>query len=143
MYNYWKTGGDGPYKRNEEFLTKFNNYTIKDFINLLKSNSEDLHIGYTSKLHYLDYTHWINKVPLNKIIVIIYKSDIQKSVEQLFNSIKIPINGEKIPIINVSVKNKIDLDQVDIEYIKSRFCYDDELLETAKNNPEKFKLVID
>jgi len=146
MYKYWKYGSldIDKYKRNDVFLKNYNDYTIKDFIQLIKNKQHgDLYQNFTWGQHFQPVVKWINKTNYKNIIVIIYERDLNEKINKLFDVLKIKNNGTKLPIVNISNnKENIQLDDNDILFIKSYFADDFNLYDDVNNRPELFKHVI-
>ena len=146
MYKYWKYGSFDidKYKRNSVFLQNYNQYTIKDFIRLIKNKQhEDLYQTFTWNQHFEPITNWINNVDYANIIVILYTKNLNEKINKLLNALKINNKQIDLPIINVSNnKENIQLDNDDIIFIKSYFVDDFKLYDDIKNRPELFKHVI-
>lgn len=146
MYKYWKYGSldIDKYKRNDEFKNNYNEYNIKDFIQLIKNKQHsDLYQNFTWSQHFEPITKWINNVNYKNIIVIIYERDLNEKINKLLDVLKIKPKPVKLPIINVSNnKENIQLDDNDILFVKSYFADDFKLYDDANNRPELFKHVI-
>jgi len=146
MYKYWKYGSLDieKYKRNGGFLQNYYNYTIKDFIRLIKNKQhDDLHQSFTWKQHFEPITNWINNVDYANIIIILYTKNLNEKINKLLDTLKIKTKPVELPIINISNnKENIQLDDNDILFIKSYFADDFKLYDNVKNRPELFKLVI-
>ena len=146
MYKYWKYGSldIDKYKRSGAFLQNYNDYTIKDFIQLIKNkNHGDLYQNFTWDQHFQPIVKWINKTNYANIIVIIYERDLNEKINKLLDVLKIKPKPVELPIINVSNnKENIQLDDDDIIFIKSYFVNDFKLYDDVNNRPELFKMVI-
>jgi len=146
MYKYWKYGSldIDKYKRNSIFLQNYNNYTIKDFIRLIKNKQdEDLHQSFTWNQHFEPIKKWINNTKYENIIVILYTKNLNEKINKLLDTLKIQPKPVKLPILNVSNnKENIQIDDNDILFIKSYFADDFTLYNDAKNQPELFKHVL-
>ena len=146
MYKYWKYGSRDIdiYKRDSVFLKNYNNYTIKDFIHLIKNNQhEDLHQSFTWNQHFEPITNWINNVDYANIIVILYTKNLNEKINKLLSILNIKKKPVELPIINVSNnKENIQLDDNDILFVKSYFANDFKLYDDINNRPELFKRVI-
>jgi hypothetical protein len=146
MYKYWKYGSLDiyKYKRNDEFKNSYKNYTIKDFIHLIKNKQHGhLYQNFTWSQHFDPITKWINNTNYANIIVILYEKNLNEKINTLFDVLKIKPKPVELPIINVSNnKENIQLDNNDILFIKSYFVDDFKLYDDANNHPELFKHVI-
>jgi len=146
MYKYWKYGSldIDKFKRNSVFLQNYNQYTIKDFIRLIRNKQHgDLYQSFTWNQHFEPITNWINNTNYANIIVILYSKNLNEKINKLLNTLKIKIKPVELPIINVSNnKENIQLDDDDILFIKSYFADDFKLYNDVKNRPELFKQVI-
>lgn len=146
MYKYWKNGSVDfkVHKRSTEFVKKYNSYTVKDFITLLKRNStKDLLVTFTEKEHFLQTKHWINNTPYNKIIIIKYIKNLDIKMPYILKSLGIPDKKIPLPLTNItSSKEDIILDDDDLDFIKRRFKDDFELYNDVNNKKELFRMVI-
>jgi hypothetical protein len=145
MYKYWKKGSiDTKFKRKNNFIEKYNNYTIKDFIKLIKDNSTvDLYKDFTWKEHFSPSTKWINNISYDKLIVILYEHELDNKIKNLLNKLNITITHDILEQCNISViENEIYIDNEDIEFIKNYFKDDFDLYNDICNKPELFKLVL-
>lgn len=146
MYKYWKYGSFDidKYKRDDEFKNNYKNYTIKDFINLIKNkNHNDLYQNFTWDQHFHPIVKWIDNTDYNKITVILYERNLNEKINKLLDMLKIKNNGAKLPIINVSDnKENIQLDNDDIIFIKTYFVDDLKLYDDVQNRSELFKHVV-
>lgn len=146
MYKYWKYGSldIDKYKRSGAFLRNYNDYTIKDFIQLIKNkNHGDLYQNFTWDQHFQPIVKWINNTNYKNIIVIIYERDLNEKINKLLDVLKIKPKPVELPIINISDnKENIQLDDDDIIFIKSYFVNDFKLYDDVNNRPELFKMVI-
>jgi hypothetical protein len=142
MYKYWKNGAiDTQYKRNDEFKQKYKNFSILDFINLLKNDKEQLFFNFTWKQHFEPTSEWI-KCDYKKIIIIKYNDDLNDKIQNLIDILGIP--NKNIPLLkkNISVNTEIeDCEEID-NFINEYFKKDIELINTINTNPELFKIVI-
>jgi len=147
MYKYWKYGPiDRAFKRGAAFIEKYNNYSIKDFINLLKTNStKDLYQKFTWDAHFKPQNDWIDNTQYNNIIIIKYDANLNDNVQKLIKFLKLEADTDTITELsfyNIS-KNieQIILDDTDIEFIKQRYNDDYILIDKINNNPELFKFI--
>ena len=146
MYKYWKYGSldIDKYRRNSVFLQNYNQYSIKDFIRLIKNKQHDnLYQSFTWDQHFEPITNWINNVDYTNIIVILYTKNLNGKINKLLEVLKIKPKPVELPIINISNnKENIQLDDDDILFIKSYFADDFKLYDDVKNSPELFKYVL-
>ena len=149
MYKYWKNGSVDMknFKRSEEFKKCNENVSIIDFINILKTNPEELCEGFTWSAHFRTTCSWIDKkTDYKNIIVITYETELNPKIQKLINILGIENKNIPLPKNNVSVPiyNENDLldDPIVDDFINDYFKDDITLINTIKNNPELFKLVI-
>ena len=146
MYKYWKYGAiDTHFTRTKDFIEKYNNYTIKDFIQLIKDkNTKDLHTIFTWSQHFDYQTKWINNTDYKNIIIIKYEKDLHEKIDKLISFLNIP--NKNIPLQKINISNDyneiIVLDNEDRLFIEEYFKEDYELLNNINNNPLLFKIVI-
>lgn len=146
MYKYWKYGSldIDKYKRSGVFLQNYKDYTIKDFIQLIKNkNHNDLYQNFTWDQHFQPITNWINNTDYKNIIIILYEKNLNEKIYKLLEVLKIKPKLVELPIINVSNnKENIQLDDDDIIFIQSYFVDDFKLYDNVNNRTELFKHVI-
>jgi len=146
MYKYWKNGTeDTNFKRKPEFIEKYNKFTIKDYIHLMKHSIRELTCDFTWYQHYKPQTSWISQYANYKNIIIIkYEPNLNNKIQKLLELLQIPSKNINLPIIHVSsLENcNCELDDEDIAFIKQNYKTDYELLDKINNNPQLFKLVI-
>lgn len=146
MYKYWKYGAiDTHFKRDNNFIEKYKNYTIKNFIQMLKDeNKEDLHTVFTWSQHFENQIKWINNADYKNIIIIKYENDLNQKINKLISFLNIPNKNITLPKMNISnnYNENIILDNLDMTFIKEYFKEDYELLNKINNNPQLFKIVI-
>jgi hypothetical protein len=146
MYKYWKNGSVdfNVHKRPEDFKKKYSNYSIKDFINLIKKNAtKDLNVAFTRSHHFYPTKHWINNTPYKKIIIIKYIKNLDIKMPYILKNLGIPDKKIQLPIANVtSSKEDIILDEEDLNFIRRRFKDDFELYNEVNNKKGLFKMVI-
>jgi hypothetical protein len=144
MYKYWKYGSNKEFIRDETFIEKYKNYTIKDFINLIKNNqTTDLYVKFTWRYHFLPQTYWIDNINYNKIIIIKYSKNLSDKIDPLLAFLGIKNYNFPVEFINVSkdIEN-IELDDEDINFIKTHYASDFELWEKVCKDPGLFRIVI-
>lgn len=145
MYYYWKNGAiDTRFKRDKDFINKYNNITIKQFIELIKNKKHAiLFKKFTWDRHFWPITNWINNTKYENIIIIKYEKNLNEKIQTLLNTLKIPNKNILLPKVNISNRdNKEELDEEDKEFVKTYFKTDFELIETIETSPHLFKLVI-
>jgi hypothetical protein len=127
MFNYWKNGSN-RYKRHTTFINKYNKYTIKDFINLLKNNdTRNLYQQFTWNQHFSSYSEWIDDTDYKNIVIIKYCSDLNEKIDSLLDYLKIDKKSVQLDKINVSKKDNVVLDKIDMTFIKERYKFDFDL----------------
>jgi hypothetical protein len=146
LYNYWKNGSHGRNYRNADFRNKYGDYSIKDFIQLIRQNkTQDMVVGYVWRVHYYPQTFWIPKETHANSIVITYVNNLDYKIQQLLDYCKIENKKIKLPVSNVTIKKpgeEVVLDNEDFEWLQQHFKDDFELWENAFMNPGLFKKVI-
>ncbi len=154
LYHYWKNGSHGRNSRNTEFIEKYGNYTIKDFIRMYKQNEEairnnwmhELVNGYMWRLHYFPQIFWINPEFYANSIVIIYENDLSYKMNKLLKYLNITDKNIELVKSNITRKKEgeeeIHLDEEDLLWIREHFKEDFDLWEKANNQPEIFRYVI-
>ena len=146
IYKYWKNGAiDTKYKRNIEFINKYKDITIKEFINLLKLKStKDLYLDFTWKQHFDPQTEWITKgTEYKNVIIIKYEKNLNNKINTLINLLNIKNKNVDLPLINVSKDvDNIILDEEDISFIKEYFSNDYILSFLIDTKPELFRAVL-
>ena len=145
-YKYWKYGAfDAKFKRNQEFIEKYKNYTIQDFITLLKNECfDDLYETFTFDDHYKQQVDWIRDVDYINLIIITYEPDLTNKLEQLTTSLGIRNPSAKLNKINITkgADEDIRLTEDDHAFIKKYYADDFALIDTIRQHPELFKMVI-
>jgi hypothetical protein len=144
MYKYWKNGSE-HFKRDNTFLDTYKNYTIKDFIELVKFKKNDvLNLNFTDSIHFQPINNWINKTNYKNIIVIKYEKNMNNKIQRLIKALHIPNKGVALSNINVSTTcgEVVVLDEEDKEFIKAHLIEDYNLMETINKSPHLFKMVI-
>lgn len=148
IYKYWKYGAiDTIFKRNSRFLEKYKNYTIQDFIALLQNDCiDDLYQTFTFDDHFKQQIDWIRDVDYSNLIVIIYEPDLTNKLEQLTSLLGIRNQSAKLDRINVTkdsdTDSEVHLTEDDHAFIKKYYADDFALIETIRQCPELFKMVI-
>jgi len=143
MFKFWKYGSRVN-KRSEEFLNKYKNVTVKQYILFIKTNKKEHLIGgVTWDVHIKPITHWIKNTKLHNIIILKYQDNIDPSVQKLLEIMKIPSKNVNVPYFNVSsTKEKVILDDDDIQFIKEYYSSDFDLWEKINEQPQLFRYVI-
>ena len=143
IYKYWKYGS-AMYERDNDFIQKYGNVSVKQFIHFLKTNAtEHLYNKATWDVHFKPITHWIRNTQLNKIIILKYQKDIDPSIQKLLRLLKIPTNGKKVPHVNITKKKEVVvLDDEDIAFVKDYYQTDYALWEKIEQTPTLFRCVI-
>ena len=145
-YKYWKYGAiDTIFKRNSEFMKKYKNYTIQDFVVLLQNDCiDDLHQTFTFDDHFKQQTDWISDVGYSNLIVIIYEHDLTNKLEQLTTLLGINDPSAKLDKINITkgADEDIQLTEDDHAFIKKYYADDFALIDTIRQHPELFISVI-
>lgn len=143
MYKYWKNGSP-MFRRDEAFKNKYKDYTVKDYIRLIKTNPKELNIGFTRHYHYYPSYYWINKTDYKKIIIIKYCDDLGAKFNRLLASLK--IKNKNIPLLKENVshakKETVELDDEDMIFIKKYYRNDFKLWDDVNEAPELFGGVI-
>jgi hypothetical protein len=146
MYKYWKNGAlDTRYQRTPEFLEKYKNYTIKDFIKLLKENSKDILCDdMLTESHFAPITYWFGRANYKNIIIIRYTKNLNEKINKLLNELNIPNKNIRLTNVNISKSfgENTNLDEEDLAFLKEYFKSDYELIDKINNNPTQFRLVI-
>lgn len=147
LFHYWKNGSHGRNSRGTEFSDKYGNFTIKDFIGLVKNNSRnELVSSYMWRIHYSPQTEWIKPDVYENSIVITYVPNLNEKIKQLLEYINVPNIGIELDRRNITrVKQgeeDVRMDEEDILWLREHFKEDFELWETAFKSPEKFKKVL-
>ena len=149
MYKYWKNGSiDTIFKRDINWKKKYKNFTILDFINILKFDKKKLYNGFTWNQHFSNTSTWINNTDYKNIIIIKYDNNLNNKIQQLINYLKIPNKNIPLDVVNKSFIDNYDKHfiqkydkQID-EFIKIYFKDDFILVNKINNHPELFKTVI-
>lgn len=145
LYHYWKNGSHGRNSRNQDFTQRYGDFTIKDFIQLIKDRKErDLVVGYMWRVHYHPQINWIPKETYKHAIIVTYVNDLDHKIKQLLEYCNIPYNGIKLERSNITRKKEgeeVILEQDDHDWLQEYFKEDFELWENAFMQPEMFKKV--
>jgi hypothetical protein len=135
MYRFWKNGSDKMRPQNEH------KETIKEYIELIKTNNDHLIDKYTKYVHYRGQYTWIPKNTWSQTIVLRYKSDMSQSANELLEYLGITPKCS-LEYKNVSKGPQEVLDEDDIKWIRDYYKKDFELWDSVNNHPELFKKVI-
>lgn len=148
MYKYWKNGSsDLPqFKRDKQWIEKYKDTTINDFIDMLKNkDKQNLYHVFTWSHHFEPTTKWIN-TNYEDIIVIKYEKNLNNKIQKLINALNIPNKNVELSIVNksVGIQNEENIlnDKYVIDFIQEYFKEDIKLINTIEKYPELFKLVI-
>ena len=149
MYKYWKNGAiDTRFKRDINWRKKYKNFTILDFINMLKFNKKKLYSGFTWNQHFNSTSSWINNTDYKNIIIIKYDDNLNKKIHQLIDKLNIPNKNIPLGIVNKSFVDNYDVqlihkyeNQIN-QFIKVYFKDDIDLIYKINNHPELFKIVM-
>jgi len=147
LYHYWKNGSHGRNSRPSEFHAKYGQFTIKDFIQLMKNNQRsELVYGYTWREHYYPQTHWIPEETYKNAIVITYVPNLQEKIYELLDYIQVENKNIPLGIRNQTRKKggeeNITMDEDDIQWLSEYYPNDFGLWENANHHPEMFLHVI-
>jgi len=144
LFKYWKYGSE-IFIRDKDFLEKYKNITIKEFISLIKENKTNtLFYSFTWDKHFQKMVHWINNTNYKNIIILKYKNDMNDTIQKMLRLFKIPnIVNKKVEKCNIT-KNKenVILDDEDISFIKEYFKEDYELIHLINTQPTLFRAVL-
>lgn len=154
LYHYWKNGSYGRNSRTTEFIEKYGNCTIKDFIKIYKENTDaiknncmhELVNSYMWRIHYFPQIYWINPSFFLNSIVIIYTDDLSDKIKLLLEYLNIENKGIELTKSNITRKSpeesNIILDEEDSNWIREHFKEDFDLWNKANKFPELFRHVI-
>ena len=144
MFNYWKNGSmDSKYKRLSSFIDEYKYYSIKEFIKLIKEKQTNkLYIDFTNDLHFSSMKYWISENDYSKTVIIKYHNDLNTKIPDLLHKLNIPDKKIILEKFNVSIKEKVELDEEDKSFLKKQYNYDFKLWDTIHNNRKLFKAVI-
>lgn len=143
MFKYWKYGSE-IYEKNEEFKNKYKDYTINDYVNLIKNNSPALNGNSLWKIHYAPTSEWINNSPYKNIIIINYEKNLNNKIDKLLDLLKIEKIHDKLPIKNITQSKDEDivLDEESLKFIREYYKDDFKLYYDILYNPQLFRAVI-
>ena len=138
MYKYWKYGSE-RHCTNEEHIEKFKDVNIKTFISMIKNNSDNLITEFTQDIHYKPITSWIN-TNYNNIIILKYNKNLNNTIQNMINKMKIPIVNKIVKHTNISKSTEeIVLDNEDLLFIKKYFISDYHLIHLINKYPKIFR----
>jgi len=153
LYHYWKNGSHGRNSRNQEFIDKYGNYTISDFIRTFKScvpaikgnYMHELSVGFTWRVHFFKQVYWIPPECFANSIVILYNHDLNEKIHQVLDYIG--VEDKCIPLEKNNTTRKKNGEEVvisdeDMAWLKEWFKEDFILWEAAQHLPQLFKKVI-
>lgn len=146
MYKYWKNGSECF---NDKTTTEIKTETsIKDFINMIKTNDPMLKQSYTWGDHYKPITWFIGDAKLSDLIVLVNddETNILVKLKQFLsyageNPDLIKDTNERINVSYGDGDELLLLDYDDICFIHDWYKDDVDLYEKALNSPELFKMV--
>jgi hypothetical protein len=146
MYKYWKNGSECF---NDETTTEIKTETsIKDFINMIKTNDPMLNQSYTWDDNYKPITWFIGDAKLSDLIVLVNddETNILVKLKQFLsyageNPDLIKDTNERINVSYGDGDELLLLDYDDICFIHDWYKDDVDLYEKALNSPELFKMV--
>ncbi len=151
MYKYWKYGSIdyNDHQHSINHLKNVEKYSIKDFINFVKNKNSILITPFTSFMHILPQSWWIEEADYNKCIIVMYdKNKMEEKVFQLLDyleSIKKLENKKyefsKINVSNQHIKEIILLDNQDMEEINILYKNDFDLIDKIINESHLFKKI--
>lgn len=141
IYHYWKYGSN-VWKRGSQWQP--NVESIHDFTQKLKNKEPmKLNHSFTWRDHFLPQSEWLKPWNYNKTIVILYKKDLNQSIQDLLSYLDIPNKGVEMQKVNsTQTKEEINLTEEDIAYIYDRYKQDFKLYNLVTNHPEYFMKVI-
>ena len=150
MFNYWRNGAEsGKYVRDPSWSPPCR--TISDFIALFKQQDpalvkKKLCTGYTTKLHFVEQSYWIEPQDYSRTIVIAYdKNGMDDKIRKLLLHVGLPPVGLPLPKVNVTKRSPPEalvLSDDDRAWIRSEFKNDFRLWHLANKHPDRFKLVV-
>ena len=150
MYKYWKNGSS-LWGRSEEQIERVRDYSIIDFINLIKKRDLKKLIQLSDQKtiwlnHFLPSSHWIKENDYTKTIIIKYNNNLNNQFQKFFKYLGVDI-GTTYPVLNKSLlidekedweKHRFEIDEFIFEYFKD----DVRLIDTIMTEPSRFRLVI-
>ena len=147
LYKYWKNGSlnETKWQRDNVFKQKYKHYTIKDFISLIKLKAyTDLYNDFTYNKHFMGQSAWLGKCHHSNIIIIKYVPDLNDKINTLIDRLDIPNKNVTLQRENISSSENIydNLDDSDIEWVKSHYKDDFELWKKINDHPDEFKMVL-
>ena len=144
MYNYWKNGAiSGQYQRNKAWIQRVKDIDFEKFINLIDRNDPLLFQTFTWDQHFASYSEWMTQKDWKKTIIILYDSNLNNRLNNLFKYLKISNKNIKLDNVNVSKKtDDIILTETIKNKIKKIYEYDFYLWENILNNEELFLKII-
>lgn len=153
LYHYWKNGSHGRNSRGSDFIEKYGNSTIKDFIEMYKRNivaiqnnwMHELVSGYMWRLHYFPQVHWMAPEFFENSIIIIYTENLNEKIHKLLEYIG--VEDKKIHLEHTNITRKkdgelVELDEEDMKWLKEVFKDDFEMWDAVHHEPSRFKHVI-
>jgi hypothetical protein len=103
MYHYWKTGAiSGKYMRDKEWIKKVKDIDFENFINLIDKKDPLLFHTFTWNQHFASYSEWITEKDWEKTIILFYDSNLNNTVNNLLDYLKIPNKNINLNKINAS-----------------------------------------
>ena len=144
MYKYWKNGAiSGRYQRDEAWIQRVKDIDFENFINLIDRNDPLLFHTFTWNQHFVSYSEWITEKDWKTTIIILYDSNLNNRLNNLFEYLKIPNKNINLNHVNVSKKvDDIILTETIKNKIKKIYKYDFYLWENILNNEELFLKII-
>jgi hypothetical protein len=146
MYKYWKNGSELAVDQKHQQL--IHDSTVKDFINMIKTNNANLNNTYRWDVHYKPMTWFIGDAKLSDLIVLVNddETSILVKLKQFFayageNPELITDTNERINVSGGDGDELLLLDYDDICFIHDWYKDDIDLYEKALNSPELFKKV--
>ena len=140
IFRFWKYGST-ECQRDSVFTKKNQNVTIKNYIQLIKTNHPDVFHSFTGKTH-LPQIHWLPKKAWSHTVVIRYESDMSSQLQKFLEfsrDIVPPI--KELTHRNVSHGSPVTLDDEDLAWLHQHYQADFELWDALHSTPELFKKV--
>ena len=144
LFKYWKYGSE-IFIRDNLFLEKYKNISIKNFISFITENKTNtLFYSFTWDKHFQKMTYWINNTDYKNIIIIKYKNDMNDTIQKMLRIFNIPkLVNNKVEKCNISNnKEQVILDQEDIKFIHTFFKEDFDLIHLINTQPKLFRAVL-